>query len=222
MVLKGLRSEVWNMWVRSAAIHWWWNLTGQLYHSGPQLFCLSSGNTSKHLWCAPCVPGAISVLQIINHLVLTTPSEVGSAIIPCLQWDLMSCSRLNQPLNLGIYCSVSLPRLSPIGLKLLWGSGGINTQEMLALVTIKQANVVLLTKTIRSPMSVLSLLLDKFHKKQDQNLKFALTISNYLFSFSCPVAELRTSRQVLCHLSHVPSPFCFSYFSQRVSHFCLG
>jgi hypothetical protein len=29
-------------------------------------------------------------------------------------------------------------------------------------------------------------------------------------------------RQALFHLSHTPSPFCFNYFSDRVSHFCPG
>jgi hypothetical protein len=30
------------------------------------------------------------------------------------------------------------------------------------------------------------------------------------------------AREIFYHLSHVPSPFCFSYFSDRVSCFRLG
>jgi hypothetical protein len=30
------------------------------------------------------------------------------------------------------------------------------------------------------------------------------------------------ARQVVYHFSPFSSPFCFSYFSDRVSHFCLG
>jgi hypothetical protein len=33
---------------------------------------------------------------------------------------------------------------------------------------------------------------------------------------------LALARQVLYHLSHSLSPFCFSYFSDRIFHFCLG
>jgi hypothetical protein len=33
---------------------------------------------------------------------------------------------------------------------------------------------------------------------------------------------LAFARQTFYHLSHAPSPFCFSYFSDRVSHFCPG
>jgi hypothetical protein len=33
---------------------------------------------------------------------------------------------------------------------------------------------------------------------------------------------LALARQVLSHLSYSPSPFCFSYFLDRLSHFCLG
>jgi hypothetical protein len=31
---------------------------------------------------------------------------------------------------------------------------------------------------------------------------------------------LELARQVLYHLSHTPTPFCFSYFSNKVSHLC--
>jgi hypothetical protein len=35
--------------------------------------------------------------------------------------------------------------------------------------------------------------------------------------------KLVLARQALYHLSHAPSPFLhFSYFSARVSHFCIG
>jgi hypothetical protein len=34
--------------------------------------------------------------------------------------------------------------------------------------------------------------------------------------------DLILSRQVPYHLNHAPSPFCFNYFSNRVSLFCQG
>jgi hypothetical protein len=38
--------------------------------------------------------------------------------------------------------------------------------------------------------------------------------------FSLSVLGFVLVKQVLYYLSHIP-PFCFSYFSDRVSHFCL-
>jgi hypothetical protein len=40
------------------------------------------------------------------------------------------------------------------------------------------------------------------------------------FEFSAPYLLGKCSK-VLYHLSHASSPFCFSYFSDRVFHFCL-
>jgi hypothetical protein len=34
--------------------------------------------------------------------------------------------------------------------------------------------------------------------------------------------RLVLTRKALCHLSHIPSPFRFSSFSDRGSHFCPG
>jgi hypothetical protein len=53
-----------------------------------------------------------------------------------------------------------------------------------------------------------------------------LTVSQALIFFLCGgrvlTWHLSLARQMLYHLSHTPSPFCFSYFSDRVSCFSQG
>jgi hypothetical protein len=43
-----------------------------------------------------------------------------------------------------------------------------------------------------------------------------------LFAVSWKQQGLSLVRQVLCHLSHTLSPFCFSHFSGKISHFLPG
>jgi hypothetical protein len=48
------------------------------------------------------------------------------------------------------------------------------------------------------------------------NSKAFFVVLGFEFRASC------FARQVLYHLSHTRSPFCFVYFSDKVTHFCLG
>lgn len=147
-----------------------------------QLFCLSNGNYNIYImpinyniynkptfiWCQVLYEKTLWGRHY-HYPVYSEETEARRGLTSCSR--LHSCSGLSRDLNLGsLLLFITFLCCLLIGLRLLWGSNGISTPEILALIIINynKASITLIT-AIKSVWSAVSFPIDKLLKKRDHN-----------------------------------------------------